>query len=468
MKILLLTSKNDEENNARIAQRVAQIKTVNADAIITIQCIQGTEEAVLKDCITAINSDNYSLVILDSELSVHPWLVMDDYRHLHPGTNQPKFILEGDVNALTSSFIATNNFMGNILVVKDGSKLIEIARGNVEGQQSTADALPAEEMQANTQHNICSITKMLTGLTVLKLAEKNPAVLNNFIYTYLPDDFPQREEYRWVTVGNLLTHTSGMGDYTRKYHDLLDDQLPHKPDNPIFNRLSDITPFIDAVSFEEKSPTQRGSRYSNLGFAVLGEVIEHAINADNPPDAPRKSYWDAIEEYILIPAEAKIVRDNPTHDKSFATNSVFPTTRHIASTPAGGNVWATAEDLVKFANWVIEQHKGDPKFQPLLQSLKELGSGYAFGVIQREIDGEAVYCHGGGAPGISSDLRIYPADNAAIVVLSNNNPRAATLGERLESNVLKAPNVTYISKTDELPQQLLHEEVAGFSSRLRP
>ena len=454
-EILLLTS-NDNQEDELIVQRIAQIKKVMPDTSVTVHCVQGTEGSVIKSSIEKIDSANYSAVILDSELAAHPWFIINDYRGQRPENERLKFIVEGNVSTLTQTFLVSQNVMGNVLVVKDGESLIEVCHGNLKGRQAITKATESktvaldleEKIGKDTQHNMCSIQKMLTGISILKRAEKNPDLLNRSVSDYLPDNFPQRDQYKLVTVANLLTHTSGMGDYTRKYHEVFDDETQPRP---TLRSLKDFVEFADPVEgLEGQNPKQRREQYSNLGFVVLGEVLKDDIE-HKQKNVATKSYWDAIEEDILIPAGARLFRDNPSSDKPFATNSAFPTTRFIASSPAGGNIWTSPEDLAKIAKWIIDQHMHDPKFKTLLRSIELKdhyapdGSGYAFGIMQRRVDGQPVYCHGGGAPGISSDLRIYPEDNAAIIVFNNNGARAVELGQRLESNVLKAHNIHYLS-----------------------
>lgn len=456
IKILLLTSKN--ESDERIDQRKKQIEQNNPGTTVTVYRTQSEENSEsIQDAIKQIDSDNYSSVVFDSGLVIHPWHIINDYRNGHPDQTQLKFVIDGDVSMLTRSFLESARLMGNVLIIKDNETLIDVCRGNIDGKENGS----ADEIQTDTQHNICSIGKMLTGLTVLKLAENDPDLLNNFVIKYLPDSFPQRDEYRWVTVRNLLTHTSGMGDYAGKYHEVLDDPLqPH----PKFESLNDMVPFVEEVSLEGQGKTERDMRYSNLGFAVLGEVIERTINADQPEGAAHKSYWDAVDEYILTPSGAKIIRDVPSTDKTSATNAEHPTTLHIASSPAGGNMWASTEDLAKFSQWVTAQCHDDPDFQPMLESIKlegapaPDGSKYAFGIVQRPVAGQMAYCHNGAAPGISSDLTIYPKDKSAIVVFLNSSfygMQARQLGQRLEDTVLKAHNIHYIPTDTAIPSEYL-------------
>ena len=52
--------------------------------------------------------------------------------------------------------------------------------------------------------------------------------------------------------------------------------------------------------------------------------------------------------------------------------------------------------------------------------------GYAYGFEdERDADGYGAVGHGGGAPGMNGDLRIYPKSGYVVAVLANMDPRPA-------------------------------------------
>jgi len=54
------------------------------------------------------------------------------------------------------------------------------------------------------------------------------------------------------------------------------------------------------------------------------------------------------------------------------------------------------------------------------------GAGYAYGFDdRRDADGNGFVGHGGGAPGMNGDLRIYPKSGYVVVVLANMDPPMA-------------------------------------------
>jgi hypothetical protein len=63
---------------------------------------------------------------------------------------------------------------------------------------------------------------------------------------------------------------------------------------------------------------------------------------------------------------------------------------------------------------------------PSIPRLTEPGISYAFGFEDsRDTSGNGWVGHGGGAPGMNGDLRIYPKSGYVVVVLANFDPPAA-------------------------------------------
>ncbi|HEX2759424.1 MAG TPA: serine hydrolase domain-containing protein, partial [Rhizomicrobium sp.] len=101
---------------------------------------------------------------------------------------------------------------------------------------------------------------------------------------------------------------------------------------------------------------------------------------------------------------------------------------------AAGGGYSTLGDLLKFAH-ALESGKLLPR--PLLEqatSYQTKGKWYGFGFMV-EGDGAARwYGHGGGAPGMNGELRIFPAARAIVVALSNLDPPAATAPAEFYAN----------------------------------
>jgi hypothetical protein len=107
-------------------------------------------------------------------------------------------------------------------------------------------------------------------------------------------------------------------------------------------------------------------------------------------------------------------------------------------TSAGGG-YATVEDLQKFANALSAYKLLDRKHTELLTTGHvdmATGSKYAYGFMDIRDQESHWFGHGGGAPGMNGDLRIFPQSGYVVAVLSNLDPPAAESIARYISNRL--------------------------------
>jgi D-alanyl-D-alanine carboxypeptidase len=107
-------------------------------------------------------------------------------------------------------------------------------------------------------------------------------------------------------------------------------------------------------------------------------------------------------------------------------------------TSAGGG-YTTVEDLERFASALLNHKLLDAEHTELLTTGHvdtPRGEKYAYGFMDDREDGVRWFGHGGGAPGMNGDLRIYPESGYAIAVLANLDPPAAERIANYASNRL--------------------------------
>ena len=94
---------------------------------------------------------------------------------------------------------------------------------------------------------------------------------------------------------------------------------------------------------------------------------------------------------------------------------------------AGGG-YSTVGDLMKFADALMGHKLLNAEHTDLLITGKvDAGGGrkYAYGFQDERKDGAGAVGHGGGAPGMNGDLKIYPRSGYVVAVLANLDPPAA-------------------------------------------
>jgi CubicO group peptidase (beta-lactamase class C family) len=145
-----------------------------------------------------------------------------------------------------------------------------------------SDIEQGPKASAETIYLYCSMTKLFTATALMQLHERGLAELDQEVRAYLPD-FPLRHASgREISVRHLLSHSSGIANP-------IPVSWVHLAEEPPVN-LDDLVRRLLAkhhrLSFEP------GSRYaySNLGYLVLGQVIERISGL---------SYTDYIQQHIL-------------------------------------------------------------------------------------------------------------------------------------------------------------------------
>jgi CubicO group peptidase (beta-lactamase class C family) len=325
------------------------------------------------------------------------------------------------VKALLDKDTAADRFSGAVLVAKNGRTIFSGAYGLADREKKIPNTL-------NTRFRIGSMNKMFTAVSVLQLVEAGKIKLTDPVGKYITD-YPNQEIATKVTIHQLLTHTGGTGDIFGPEFDTHRLQL---------RTLNDY-----AALYGKRGPQfAPGSRwaYSNYGMVLAGVVIERVTH---------QSYYDYVEEHVYKPAgmtsSGSLPEDQAVPNRSVGymrsdSGGWKPNTDTLPyrGTSAGGG-YSTVGDLVRFATALLSHKLLNASYTDLLITGKvATGRGpgkYAYGFEdERDKNGNGYVGHGGGAPGMNGELRIYPKSGYIVAVLANLDPPAAQqISEFLDS-----------------------------------
>jgi CubicO group peptidase (beta-lactamase class C family) len=305
--------------------------------------------------------------------------------------------------------VAADRFSGAVLLAKDGQPVYTAVFGLADRDKKIPNKL-------DTRFRIGSMNKMFTAVSILQLVQAGKLQLNDPLGKYLTD-YPNKNVASKVTIHHLLTHTGGTGDFFGPQFDAHRLELRTLKDYVTLYGKRDL-------AFEPGSRWE----YSNYGFLLLGLVIEKASGED---------YYDYVRDHVYKPAGMKST-------DSLAEDQVVPD-RSVGYTKEGGEAWhpntdtlpfrgtsagggySTVEDLLRFANALNGHKLLNEHYTDLLTTGKvDAGGGkYAYGFSDHVADGVRWFGHGGGAPGMNGDLKIFPQSGYVIAVLANMDPPAA-------------------------------------------
>jgi CubicO group peptidase (beta-lactamase class C family) len=329
---------------------------------------------------------------------------------------QPRLTFNNAVEALdrqAAELAGKDQFSGCVLVARGGKVALEKAYGLADRDRHISNTL-------DTKFRIGSMNKMFTATAILQLVGDGKIDLSAPLGKYLPD-YPNRDAAAKVTIRELLSHTGGMGDiFTPEY-----DQKRLQT-----RELSDYVKLFGSRA-PEFEPGSKWS-YSNYGFVLLGVVIQKVSGM---------SYYDYVRRNIFAKAgmhdtdslpESEPVPLRSTgylrKDGKWAANS---DTLPWRGTSAGGG-YSTVGDLLRFAEALSSGKLIRPELFSQMTSAQEgeghmpPGMHYGFGMTTAPEPQGPRFGHGGGAPGMNGELRIYPKTDTVVAVLANLDPPAAT------------------------------------------
>ncbi len=306
------------------------------------------------------------------------------------------------IDELIKSYADIKQFNGNALVVKDDKVIFSKSYG-------LADQEWKIENSRSTKFRIGSITKTFTAMLIMQLVEKDLLKLDDKIDKYLP--WYEKEIASSITIRNLLSHTSGLTNYTARsdFYKVL--------------ALLSITPKAFAEKYCQYNTLlfEPGSKfyYCNTDYYLLGLIIESVTG---------KSYAEVLKVNILDKAKmhntgidsaaAVLVKRAKGYNYSYQgiTNS-YPINM-ATSTYAAGAMYSTVDDLIFWVNaWkgnkLLTEESKKVFFTPVIKN-------HALGLyINKMKNGKTAIGHLGGINGFSSFFIQYKEDNILIVLLNN-------------------------------------------------
>jgi len=252
-----------------------------------------------------------------------------------------------------------------------------------------------------------STGKQYTAMAVLMLAEAGKLKLEESIRTYFPD---APKEWQPITIRHLLTHTSGLGDYTEAI-DLRKDLTETELRQLIYRQKLGFKPGEDFS-------------YSNLGYTTLGTLISKITG---------KFYGDFLQERIFGPLGMKTARIINESDiisnraAGYFWNGVEWKNQEWVSptfnSTADGSLYLTLADVAKWDAALYTEKLVSKASLDLAWTSGKLNSGketrYGFGWSLAEMNGHRLIEHGGAWQGFMAMISRYIDDRVTVVLFAN-------------------------------------------------
>lgn len=355
-------------------------------------------------------------------------------------------------------FMKTWGIKGASVAVAREGKLL-YARGF--GYASINDSIPVEPYH---RFRVASVSKLVTAVAVMKLVEEGRLSLNDRVFgpgNILDDTLflhPKDRRVFDITVAHLLSHEGG---WSQRYGDqmFMPDVIARSLDVPMPLDLKDIIRF--ALSKNLHFTPGTGQAYSNLGYSILGLVIEKASGIDYETYCksqvlePLGIYDMALgrnlpEEALPLEVSYYEVDNAPLKPSVNGTGEMVPASRggnDIETLGAAGGWVATAPGLMRLLLAIdgFEQPK-DLLSSGSIEFMTDVYNGYA-PVGWRATMTNGSWWRTGSFSGTSAMMKRMP-DGTAWVVLMNSS---AWNGPELTSDIDKMMS-KFLTRVNEWPE----------------
>src|SRR5437016_72022 len=346
------------------------------------------------------------------------------------------------MDRIIQSHVDSKQFMGSVLVAQDGKVLLDKGYGSANLEWDIPDS-------PQTKFRLGSLTKQFTATAILLLEERGKLRTDDLVTKYLPD---APTGWAKITIVNLLTHTSGIPNFTSFPDYSTSEATPTTPEQLVARFRDKPLNFQPGEKWE----------YSNSGYVLLGYLLEKISG---------QRYQDFVRDNLFTPlgmtesgydSHAAIILHRASGYTPGASGPVNAGYIDMSIPFSAGALYSTTEDLLR---WEQGLFGGKVLSAASLKKMTTpFKSDYAFGLVVRSGNGHTTIAHGGGIEGFNTQMSYSPDDKLTVVVLGNLNGAApGDIASKLAS-VVRGEKVVLASERKEIavPKEVLMRYVGSY------
>jgi CubicO group peptidase (beta-lactamase class C family) len=280
-----------------------------------------------------------------------------------------------------------------------------------------ADARLKVPVDPQTVFNSGSMAKQFVAAGIMLLVQDGKLNLKDSVTQYLQE---APASWKAVRIENLLSHTSGLGDYSTT--ELTAPGAPFDftqniSEEELRNRL-----YALPVAFEPGSDWT----YCNTNYVLLGMIIEKVTGM---------TWAEFLTERIFKPLQMTSTRTTDLNVRIakralgyvIVKGTLEPEkkTAQIWNSTADGSLYLNVEDLAKWDDALLTEKLLSRAMTDRMWTVfplndgKPNSGGYGFGFFVHSVNGHRLIDHEGIWQGIHDYSAIYPDDGLAVTVLMN-------------------------------------------------
>jgi len=353
--------------------------------------------------------------------------------------NDDKERLIAEVKAKYETILGNKGFSGQILIAKNGEVIFEDYKGYSNFSDKTA-ILP------ETPIHLASISKTFTGMAALKLWEQDKLDLKAPVTKYLAN-FPYKE----VTIEQLLSHRSGLPDYTyfmepNKYKTIkvknkrgrwVKKLKLIKAETPFRQGLYNNQDVLDYMVTKRPAPATMPNRvfkYCNTNFVVLALIIEKITGQDFPTYMAETIFKPLKMENTYVFSAKSIDKYTPSYNARMVPYKI----EKYDCIYGDKNVYSTARDMYLWDKALTEgsyvkESTLEMAYQPQ-SPINKYHHNYGLGwrILAKPNEERLVY-HNGWWHGNNTVFTRLISESATIIILGNKFNRSIYKGKEIAS-----------------------------------
>ncbi|MCL2527485.1 MAG: beta-lactamase family protein [Defluviitaleaceae bacterium] len=277
----------------------------------------------------------------------------------------------------------------------------------------------------------CSISKMITAICVLRLAQYGELDLHKDVNEYLtswkiPDSkFTQTKK---VTLANLLAHQAGLYDAEGSFSPYKSgDNAPSSLD--ILTGTTSYYPVEVSIKYEPETDCA----YSDAGYSIINQVLLDVLGETipqvakgiilNPLGLKRTFFWEPDKDtYDDIAMEDCAVGHDNDGEIVEEIRAAYPNIE-------GAALWTTTRELASIVIDLIKSYQGksglilNQEMARLMLTSYGCDSSQGLGVfLDKDKDGKPYFFSQGWGVGMQCKLRAYYEGESGVVVMTNSEP----------------------------------------------
>ncbi len=353
--------------------------------------------------------------------------------------NDEKERLIAEVKAKYEILLGNKGFSGEILIAKKGEIIFEDYKGFSNFSDKTA-------IVPETPIHLASISKTFTGMAALKLWEQDKLNLKASVTKYLAG-FP----YTDVTIEQLLSHRSGLPDYTyfmesnkyttvkvknRRGRWVKKLQLT-KAETPFRQGLYNNQDVLDYMLAKHPLPASKPDRvfkYCNTNFVMLALIIEKITGQDFPTYMAETLFKPLKMENTYIFSAKSIDKYTPSYNARMVPYKI----EKYDCIYGDKNVYSTARDMYLWDKALTEgtylkASTLEMAFQPQ-SPINKYYHNYGLGwrILAKPNEEKLIY-HNGWWHGNNTVFTRLINESATIIILGNKFNKSIYKGKEIAS-----------------------------------